>query len=139
MFRQFILTSVCILTFAGSSVAEIAINRDSNSDPSTLDQHHSSTVQEGWLLGDLYEGLVTRDDQGAVIAGVAKSWDISPDGLTYTFRLRDDAKWSNGEPVTADDFLFSLRRIMNPQTAAGYASVLYPIRMQEWSIPVKCH
>lgn len=60
--------------------------------------------------------------------GVAKSWDISPDGLTYTFRLRDDAKWSNGEPVTADDFLFSFRRIMNPQTAAGYASVLYPIK-----------
>ena len=70
-------------------------------------------------------GKSTAD--GSVIPAVAERWDISPDGRSYTFYLRPDAKWSNGDPVTADDFVFALRRIMDPKTAAPYANILFDI------------
>ncbi len=128
MYRHFLYTGICLLSLAGAVPANTILNRDSGTDPATLDQHHTTTVNEGALLSDLYEGLVAFDGQGKVISGVAKSWEISPDGLIYTFHFRDNAKWSNGDPVTASDFVYSFRRIMNPKTAAGYASVLYPIK-----------
>ncbi|MEC9404205.1 MAG: peptide ABC transporter substrate-binding protein, partial [Pseudomonadota bacterium] len=74
-----------------------------------------------------YEGLVAYGADGQIIPGVASEWKVSDDGKTYTFMLRDDAKWSNGDPVVAGDFVFSLQRIMNPETGAKYANVLYPI------------
>jgi ABC-type oligopeptide transport system substrate-binding subunit len=58
-------------------------------------------------------------------------WSVSPDGPTYTFHLRGNAKWSNGEPVTADDFVYSLRRVEDPKVNSQYAEVLYPIRNAE--------
>lgn len=128
MYRHLYLAGACLLAFNVTALAETVLTRDISSDPSTLDQHHTSVVQEGYLLRDLYEGLVTFDGKGQVIPGVAQSWEISPDGLTYVFHLRENAKWSNGDPVTADDFLFSFRRIMDPKTAAGYANVLYAIK-----------
>ncbi|MFZ2100347.1 MAG: peptide ABC transporter substrate-binding protein, partial [Oricola sp.] len=105
--------------------------RGNDSDPETLDQHKTSTVVEANLLRDLYEGLVVYDNKAKVIPGVAESWTISDDGLVYTFKLRSDAKWSNGDPVVAGDFAFSLQRIMNPETGAKYANILYSIRNAE--------
>jgi oligopeptide transport system substrate-binding protein len=105
--------------------------RGNDTDPATLDHHRTSTVAEANLLRDLYEGLVSPDPAGEVLPAVAESWDISEDGITYTFHLRPDAKWSNGDPVTAGDFLFAFRRIMDPATAAGYASVLFDIQNAE--------
>lgn len=128
MYRSSLIAGVCLLALTSNASAETVLNRDLGSDPSTLDQHHTSVVQEGYLLRDLYEGLVTFDGKGQVIPGVAKSWEISPDGLTYRFHLRDTARWSNGDKVTADDFVYSFQRIMNPKTAAGYANVLYAIK-----------
>ncbi|MEZ5860687.1 MAG: peptide ABC transporter substrate-binding protein [Geminicoccaceae bacterium] len=107
--------------------ADVVLRLGNDTDPATLDQHKTSTVAESRLLRDLYEGLVAEDAAGKIIPGSALSWEISDDGLTYTFHMREDARWSNGDPVTADDFLFTFRRIMNPATAAGYASVLFPI------------
>ncbi|MEM1389657.1 MAG: peptide ABC transporter substrate-binding protein, partial [Pseudomonadota bacterium] len=78
-------------------------------------------------LRDLLEGLVIHDAAGHVIPGAATEWTTSDDGLTYTFTLRDDAQWSDGSPVTAGDFVYSLRRIMTPATGAKYANVLFPI------------
>ncbi|WP_336486875.1 peptide ABC transporter substrate-binding protein [Methylobacterium nigriterrae] len=102
--------------------------RGNDADPETLDPHKSSTVAEAHILRDLYEGLLTYDNHGAIIPGAAESWTVSEDALTYTFRLRADGRWSNGDAVVADDFVFSLRRILAPATAAKYAEVLYPIR-----------
>jgi len=68
---------------------------------------------------------------GNVVPGVATDWTVSEDGTAYTFNLREDARWSNGDPVTADDFVYSLRRIMDPATGAKYATVLYPIENAE--------
>ncbi|MBO0345350.1 peptide ABC transporter substrate-binding protein [Roseibium limicola] len=113
-------------TSLGAS-AEMVYHRGNAADPETLDQHKTSTVYESHILRDMYEGLVSYSAEGKIIPGVAKDWTVSEDGTTYTFNLREDAKWSNGDPVVAGDFEYSLRRIMTPETGAKYASVLYPI------------
>jgi oligopeptide transport system substrate-binding protein len=100
-------------------------------EPETLDPHKTSTTVESNILRNLFEGLVVQDPRGNVAPGVAENWSTSPDGLTYTFHLRGNAKWSNGEPVAADDFVFSLRRIEDPKVNSQYAEVLYPIRNAE--------
>ena len=105
--------------------------RGNDGDPETLDQHKTSTVAESHILRDLYEGLLAYDAAANVVPGVAESWTISDDGLTYTFKLRPDAKWSNGDPVSAGDFVYSFNRIMDPATGAKYATILYPIRNAE--------
>jgi len=105
--------------------------RGNDGDPETLDQHKTSTVVEARILRDLYEGLVVYDAAAKIIPGVAESWEVSDDGTVYTFKLRDDARWSNGDPVVAADFVFSLQRIMTPETGAKYANILYPIRNAE--------
>jgi oligopeptide transport system substrate-binding protein len=115
------------LTAGLPAAAEMVYHRGNNADPETLDQHKTSTVYEANILRDLYEGLVVYDAAAQLMPGVAESWELSDDGRTYTFRLRADAKWSNGDPVTAGDFVYSLRRIMTPETGAKYANVLYPI------------
>jgi len=111
--------------------AETVYHRGNTGDPETLDQHKTSTIYERNILLDLYEGLVIHNAAGEVAPGAAESWRISDDGTVYTFRIRDDAVWSNGDPVTAGDFVFSLRRIMTPETGAKYANVLYPIKNSE--------
>jgi oligopeptide transport system substrate-binding protein len=125
------------LAFAGVTAAasmadaQVTYVRGNDGDPETLDQHKTSTVVEAHLLRDLYEGLVVYDNKANVVPGVAESWEVSDDGLTYTFKLRDSANWSNGEPVTAEDFVFSFQRIMSPETGAKYANILYPIKNAE--------
>ena len=95
----------------------------------TLDPQRMSWLQDFRIANAIYEGLVRYDnDTFDIVPGVADSWDISPDGLTYTFHLRADAKWSNGDPVTAHDFVYSWRRALFPDTAAGYADLFYKIR-----------
>src|SRR6266849_8096889 len=97
-------------------------------EPETLDPHKTSTTVESNVLRNLFEGLVVQDPKGNVAPGVAESWSASEDGVTYIFKLRADAKWSNGDPVTASDFVFSFRRIQDPKTKSQYAEVLYPIK-----------
>lgn len=116
---------------ATGSLAEVVYHRGNSADPETLDSHKTSTVYEAHILRDLYEGLVIYDANAKVIPGVAESWEVSDDGTVYTFKLRGDAKWSNGDPVVAGDFVFSLQRIMNPDTGAKYANILYPIKNAE--------
>jgi len=128
MFHKFLLTGVCFAALTVAAHAQIVLNRGNDTDPSTLDHHRTSTVSEGNVLRDLYDGLTILNAQGKAIPGVAHSWDISDDGTIYTFHLREDAKWSNGDPVTAADFQFAFRRLMDPQTAAGYASLLFIIK-----------
>lgn len=111
--------------------AEMVFHRGNTGEPETLDPHRTSTTYEAHILHDLLEGLVVQDAGGTVVGGAADSWEISEDGRTYTFNIRDNARWSNGDPVTAGDFVFSLQRILNPETAAKYANILYPIENAE--------
>jgi oligopeptide transport system substrate-binding protein len=127
---QFTLLVVALAS-AGASAAQPVYHRCNDGDPETLDAQKTSTVSEAHLLRDLSEGLLIHDAHGKAVAGVAESWSSSSDGKVYTFKLRANAQWSNGEPVTAGDFVFSLRRIMDPATGAKYATVLYPIKNAE--------
>lgn len=89
----------------------------------SLDPHKIEGVPESNVNRDLLEGLVISDQQGHPIPGVAESWD-NKDGKVWTFHLRNNAKWSNGEPVTAQDFVYSWQRLSDPKTASPYASYL---------------
>ena len=102
--------------------------RGETGDPGSLDPHKVSTSVEAHILDELYEGLTVYDDHAVLRPGVASRWEISPDSLTYTFHLRPDARWSNGAPLTAEDFVYSFRRLMDPKTGAGYASILYTLK-----------
>jgi oligopeptide transport system substrate-binding protein len=115
------------LSSAATAMAQGVFQRGNDADPETLDAHRSSTVSEAHLLRDLSEGLVIHSMKGEVIPGAAESWTMSPDGKTYRFTLRANGRWSNGDPVTADDFVFSLKRMINPETGARYAGLFYPI------------
>lgn len=119
--------AACLLLVTAAG-AETVYRRGNDADPETLDVHKTSTVAEAVILADLYEGLVVYDARGEVIPGEAESWTVSPDGLTWTFRLRADGRWSNGDPVRAGDFVAAYRRIMDPETGAKYAGILFPIR-----------
>ncbi|WP_339748533.1 peptide ABC transporter substrate-binding protein [uncultured Maricaulis sp.] len=105
---------------------EIVLNRGNNAEPLTLDPHKASGTWENNIIGDMFIGLFTDDPDAHPIPGMAESWEVSEDGLVWTFHLRD-ALWSDGVPVTADDFVFAWRRISNPETGAQYVSLLYPI------------
>jgi len=106
---------------------EQVLRRDNREEPQTLDPHLAEGVPASHILRDLFEGLTAESPDGRVIPGAAVRWNISRDGKTYTFYLRRDARWSNGDPVTAQDFVYGLQRSANPATASNYAQVLLPI------------
>lgn len=98
-------------------------------DPQALDPHFVQGVPEHRILSALLEGLVDADPKTLEpIPAVAAAWEISPDGNVYTFHFRPEARWSNGDPVTARDFVYSWRRILTPALAAEYASMLHCIK-----------
>ncbi len=120
-----------LFTIMGLHAAETIIQRGNGAEPETLDIHKSSGVPEANIQRDLFEGLVAEGPDGEPIPGVASTWAVSDDGLIYTFHLRDDARWSDGDPVTAGDFAFAFERALNPKTASDYAFILWPIKNAE--------
>ncbi len=87
----------------------------------TLDPQFASSAAERLIIANIYEGLLTRGENGELVAGVAESYDISDDGLNLNFHLRSDAKWKNGQPVTADDFVYAFRRMFAPNSSSPFA------------------
>jgi oligopeptide transport system substrate-binding protein len=126
-----LIAAAAIAALPALAMAQVTYHRGNTADPETLDTHKTSTVYEAHILRDMLEGLVIHNASGEVAPGVAEKWEMSDDGLQYKFTLRGNAKWSNGDPVKASDFVYSLRRIMNPATGAKYANILYPIRNAE--------
>jgi oligopeptide transport system substrate-binding protein len=116
----------------GHELAKAQVLRKGNAaEPETLDPHRAETVTASNILRDLFEGLTMEAPDGSIVPGAAASWDVSKDALTYTFHMRTGARWSNGEPVTAQDFEFGLRRSCDPATLSAYTSILFPIRNAE--------
>lgn len=97
------------------------VTLNSGDEPSSLDPHKVSGMIEMRIIRDLIEGLTNLDAKGKLVSGVAESWS-SDDFKTWTFKLRKDAKWSNGDAVIANDFVYGWRRAVNPETASPYAS-----------------
>jgi oligopeptide transport system substrate-binding protein len=122
-----LLVAVLWLGSATASAEGSLLRRGNGPDIETLDPHKVRSVAAGNVVRDLYEGLVTEAPDGATIAGVAERWEISEDGLRYRFFLRDSARWSNGDAVTAVDFVAALQRSVDPKTASPSAQLLSPI------------
>jgi oligopeptide transport system substrate-binding protein len=101
--------------------------RGNAAEPESLDPALIQAEWEDWIAGDLLVGLTTYSADAKAMPGMATEWTTSPDGLTWTFKLRQ-ALWSDGVPVTADDFIFSWQRTLDPKTASFYAYFLYPIK-----------
>ncbi len=118
-----ILSASILLAAVGDGSAEAAgpkiLRRWNQAEPETLDPHKSTGIQDAQVEQDLYEGLTRWDINKHPAPGIAERWDVSPDGLTYVFHLRHNATWSNGDPLTSADFLYSFRRLVDPKTAAG--------------------
>lgn len=113
-------------SLSGAGSGEMVFYRGNAAEPGSLDPHHTQGIWESDIVGDLLIGLTTADAYSEAIPGAAESWDVSDDGLTWTFHLREHV-WSDGVPVTADDFVFAFRRILDPATASSYAYYLYPL------------
>jgi oligopeptide transport system substrate-binding protein len=108
-----------------SPVASDAILvRGGGPEPDSLDPQKARGFEAQSILRDLCEGLTTLDKKAGVAPGLARSWSASLDGLTYTFDLRRDARWSNGDPVVAADFVAALRRLVDPATGSAYAQYI---------------
>ncbi|PGS83530.1 peptide ABC transporter substrate-binding protein [Bacillus cereus] len=112
----------------GKSASNQTLNLEANQELPTMDVTKSTDSISASILGNVMEGLYRLNKDNEPIPGMAESYTKTQDGKTYTFQIRKDAKWSNGAPVTAKDFVFAWKRLLNPKTAAEYAFIAYPLK-----------
>jgi len=128
MNRKNLLTlTIAISAAIHSANADTILRRGNGSEPKGLDPHTSEGTSEANIKRDIFEGLTARGKDAAVIPGVAEKWDISADGKTYTFHLRDTT-WSDGTPFTAHDVVYAWQRDVDPATGGKYSFLLYPVK-----------
>ncbi|HEY7384991.1 MAG TPA: peptide ABC transporter substrate-binding protein [Beijerinckiaceae bacterium] len=134
-FAALFLSAVSAILLGSCADRESAQSRDPASEarvlrrglggqPGSLDPQRAEDAFSYDVLRDLYEGLVASSPDGEVVPAVAESWEVSADGMVYTFRLRGNARWSNKDPVVAQQFVAALRRAVDPATASGAADLL---------------
>ena len=131
-----LLTILAMLVFilscgskGGSSSNTFTLNI--TAEPESVDPQLSTDVAGSDVLTFISEGILKRDKDGKVVGGLAEKWEVSEDGLKWTFHLRDGIKWSNGDPITAKDFKAGWLRALDPNTASQYSYMLYPIKNAE--------
>jgi oligopeptide transport system substrate-binding protein len=118
----------------GNDVApaeEMVLTFNVGTEPETMDVHLSTGVPEATIMLQIYDGLTRLNADSVPELALAESVDVSEDGLVYTFNLRDGLVYSNGDPLTAEDFVFSWKRALDPELAADYAYMLYYIKGAE--------
>ena len=137
----FVLFLVLILVVAGCSTSSTTneetdsdkeasnepkvLNLNNSSEPGSLHPATAQGTHDSWVLDHVFEGLVKKDASGQIVPGIAERWQMSQDGITWTFELKEGIKWSDGEPVTAHDFEYAWKYALKPETAADYAYQLY--------------
>lgn len=114
---------------AAVDFAKNTITLNLGSEPPQLDSTRSTDMVSGQVLGHVMEGLIRYGPNNEILPGIAESWEVTEQ--SSTFYLRKDAVWSNGAPVTADDFVFAWQTALNPETASQYAFILYPLKNGE--------
>lgn len=121
MTRHLVAAALVLLAQdAGAST----LRRGNAADPETLDPQRARSVSAGNVLRDVFEGLVTENPDGTLVPGAAESWSVSADGRRWTFILRQNLRWSTGEPLTAPDFVTGLRRALDPGAPSPSAQLL---------------
>ena len=116
---------------SGSSSSNQQLVFNLGEDPETMDPTLNNSSGAGTMILNAFEGLMVLDENDQPVEGTAESMEVSEDGLVYTFKIREDAKWSDGEAVTADNFKYSWLRALNKETAAEYAYQLFYIKNAE--------
>jgi oligopeptide transport system substrate-binding protein len=130
MLSRWQAAGLCALLVAtlGAHAAERVLHRAGTDDPTTIDPHKTAYPSETTIVSDLFVGLTTLDARGVAVPGCAESWQVSPGGRTWTFRLRDGLQWSDGTPMKSEEIEWSLQRALDPKTAYPYAGRLFAIR-----------
>ncbi len=123
LFLSVALITLC--TACGDSYRDAVIYFEIPEKPMAIDPQTASSDSELSIITNIFEGLLRKNASGAIVFGVAE--DFSLDGLTYTFKLRENAVWSNEEPITANDFVFAFKRAVSPETESPFASRLFCI------------
>ena len=135
MRRLFLLVLPAILGCGGGGESAPArrtiIDSRDTYDPRSMDPALSTDVPTGRAVSYVFDGLTRFTPDAKVVPGLAKSWDVSPDGITYTFHLRSGVKFHNGQPFTAKDVVATFQRVLDPKTKGGRGWPLYPIKGAE--------
>ena len=124
-------TATAAGTAAAASSAGKTLTIELGPDPETIDPALNSAVDGANYIVFCYDGLLTIDKDNKVQPGIAESYETSSDGLTWTFHLRKDAKWSDGSAITANDFVYSWRRVADPATAAPYGETVLGMKQYQ--------
>ena len=117
-----------LISCTNKDLSNESIRVSIGAEPQSIDPSFLSAIDSMIYAAHVFEGLTTKDKDNNLVGGVAESWDISDDGLTMTFHLRDNAKWSDGKDVTASEFVYSFRRLADPKTASSYSFFITPIK-----------
>lgn len=135
MKKILLFLTMLILVFScgakGGKTAEKIFTLNAGSEPASIDPQLSTDIVGGTVNDLISEGLLKKSDDGKIVGGLAEKWEVSEDGLVWTFHLREGIKWSNGEPITANDFKAGWVRALDPAVASEYAYMLYPIKNAE--------
>ena len=115
------------ITVGSALAADQTLVRALDTMPRSFDPSLLTDVDAQHVCDEIFEGLMAFGPDGSMVGGVASSWETSPDGKTWTFHLRPEARWSNGDPVTAADFVYAWKREVDPKTGTEYAQALAPI------------
>ena len=126
--RPVVSLTLLLATLCGGAARADTLLLGNGGEPQTLDPQRYNLRLEETILTDLFLGLTAMDARGSIGPGAAASWTASDDGLTWTFLLREDLKWSDGTPLDADDFVYAFRRLLDPTTAASLAYFMYPLK-----------
>ncbi|MCY4255178.1 MAG: ABC transporter substrate-binding protein, partial [Gammaproteobacteria bacterium] len=121
------LAALLLVALAAPESQAGVLRRGTNDELPTFDPQYLVGNSAGAIMYDLFEGLVSRAPDASVVPAIAESWDISEDGTVYTFRLRKTARWSDGRAISAGDFVYSFKRMLNPQSGTRGASALFPV------------
>lgn len=122
---SFVLTGCTAKTPTATSKI---LRTNNTTEPGSLDPALAQGTHESWILNHIFTGLMTNAEDGTIVNGMAESYTLSDDDLTYTFKIKPGMKWSNGDPVTANDFEYSWKRALAPETAAEYAYQLFYLK-----------
>lgn len=112
----------------GSSGSKKVLRLNNNEEPGSLHPGTAQGTHDSWILEHAFEGLTKKTPEGEIVDGMAEKWTVSDDALTWTFHLKDDITWSNGDPVTAEDFEYAWKYALNPESASEYAYQLYYLK-----------
>jgi oligopeptide transport system substrate-binding protein len=123
-----VLLGLLLFGSVAGAAEETVLRRGNGAEPESLDPARAESVPAGRIINDLFEPLITLDAADRPVPAAAASWQVSDDGTVYTFHLRKGLKWSDGSPLTAGDFVYGVRRDLQPETQAVDAFLLYAIK-----------